>query len=133
MEMKTKKIALNILSAVLFLAVIFFLADEFVIHWQKIREFEFRFNFAVLGAASAVYVTFCLLLGIGWNMIFRCLHVKFGLIDTVLCFCTTYPAKYIPGKIWTTVSRMKFCATHKVPHSMTILSSGIEGALEILA
>lgn len=128
-----KKILWNVLSALLVIAIFYFLGREFLKNWEQIRSYEFRFDISLLLIASAIYAVVLGIFAIGWCIILRHLHNPIPLKETWLYFCITQPAKYIPGKIWIPVTRMKFCKPHGVPHSITLLSTGIEGVMEILA
>ncbi len=133
MTTSVKKILWNIFSALLVLAIFYFLGREFLKNWDQIRSYEFRFNISLLLIASAAYGATFILFSIGWHIILRHLHHPISLKEIWLYFCITQPAKYIPGKIWIPVTRMKFCKPHGVPNSITLLSTGIEGVMEILA
>lgn len=130
---RTKKILLNILSLVLFVAVFYFLGKEFIRNWEHIKYFQFEFNILMLVAASAIYAGVYVLFALGWFLILRYLHCSVPFYETLLYFIITQPAKYVPGKIWTGVARMKFCKPHGVPNSLTLLSTGTESILEIFA
>lgn len=128
-----KKILWNILSALLVIAIFYFLGREFLKNWEQIRSYEFRFDISLLLIASAIYAVVLGVFAVGWCIILRHLHHPIPLKEIWLYFCITQPAKYIPGKIWIPVTRMKFCKPHGVPHSITLLSTGVEGMMEILA
>jgi uncharacterized membrane protein YbhN (UPF0104 family) len=130
--MPWKKILLNTLSVLLILALFYFLGREFFHNWEKIRSYQFHFNFSLLAIASIIYVLSFIIFAFGWFLILGYLHHPISLTETILYFLVTQPAKYIPGKIWLPVARMKFCKHNQVPHSITLLSTGIEGMFEIL-
>ena len=128
-----RKFLVNILSALLVIALFYFLGKEFFSNWGEIRSFTFQFNVLNLLAASILYIAAFIFLSFGWHLILRCLHHQIPFSHVFLYFFITLPSKYIPGKIWMVVTRMKFCKAHNVPHSITLLSTGIEGVFEILA
>lgn len=128
-----RKILLNILSAVFVLAVFYFLGNEFYKNWHEIRSVSFRFNIPLLLLASFAYALGFLVLAFGWHTILQYLHHPIPFAKTLLYFCMTQPAKYIPGKVWIAVTRMKFCKPHGVPHSITLLTTGAEATFEIFA
>lgn len=128
-----KKILFNVLSVILVVAIFFFLGREILNNWGKIKEFQFKFNLPVLLSASALYALAFIPLSAGWHLILKYVKTPLPFLETFLYFCITQPAKYIPGKIWIAVTRMKFCKTHNVPHSITLLSTGIESIVEIIA
>ena len=128
-----KKILWNIVSALLLVAIFYFLGREFWHNWNQIRSYEFHFNLPVLGMASLVYAIAFGVLSFGWYLILRYLNHGFSFGDALLFFCMTQPAKYIPGKIWLPVARIKCCKSRGVPGSITLLSTGIEGVMEIFA
>lgn len=128
-----RKLLLNLLSLLLILAIFYFLGREFLKNWEQIRTFPFQWNFQTLALASLFYATAFTIFAIGWWLLLRYLHHPIPLLETILYFFITQPAKYIPGKIWIAVTRMKFCKPHGVPNSITLLTTGIEAVMEILA
>lgn len=128
-----RKLLLHLLSLLLIIALFYFLGREFSHNWEQIRAFSFQFHLPALLLASALYIATFTLFGIGWWLLLRYLHHSIPLLETLLYFFITQPAKYIPGKIWIAVTRMKFCKPHGVPNSMTLLTTGIEAVMEILA
>lgn len=128
-----KKILWNLFSILLVLAVFYFLGREFAKNWEHIRSVPLQFNLFFLGFASIIFVITFVILSVGWYLLLRYLHHPLLWTDVFLFFCMTQPAKYIPGKIWLPVARMKFCKGHGIPNSITLLSTGIEGVMEIFA
>lgn len=115
------------------MAIFYFLGRAFARNWQEIHSFHFNFDFFILGFASLIYAFSFFALAVGWWLILIYLHHPIGLYEAFLYFCITQPAKYIPGKIWIAVTRMRFCKPHGVSNSITLLSTGIESAMEIFA
>jgi uncharacterized membrane protein YbhN (UPF0104 family) len=128
-----KKILLNLLSLLLILAIFYFLGREFLQNWEQIRAFPFQFHLSTLALASLFYAATFIIFALGWWLLLGYLHHPIPLFETLLYFFITQPAKYIPGKIWIAITRMKFCKPHGVPNSITLLTTGIEAAMEILA
>ncbi|MEK7524083.1 MAG: lysylphosphatidylglycerol synthase domain-containing protein [Patescibacteria group bacterium] len=128
-----KKIALNIASVLIIIALFYFLGREFLKNWSQIRSFPLHFDLLWLFWATAAYFITFFLLSIGWTLILKSLHYPISLTHAFLFFIITQPAKYIPGKIWIAVARMKFMHPLGIPNSVTLLSTGAEGVLEILA
>lgn len=128
-----KKLFFTFVSVLLVLAIFYFLGREFFTYWDTISSYSFNFNIPILIASSLVYILSLLFLAIGWHLILRYLHNPIPLLYSILYFFITFPSRYVPGKIWLAVARMKFCKKHDVPHSVTLLSTGTEAVLEILA
>lgn len=128
-----KKILINIFSILLVLAIFYFLGKEFVRNWDHIKNFSFTFNISLVLLASGLYAVHFALFAIGWQLILRFLHHPISLLDALTYFCMCQPARYIPGKIWMPVARMKICKPHNVPPSITLLSAGVEAVFEIIA
>jgi hypothetical protein len=133
MTTSVKKLLWNIFSVLLVLAVFYFLGREFFRNWTQIRSLPLQFHLSYLGLASAAYAATFVVLSVGWYLVLRYLHQPIVWIDAFLFFCMTQPAKYIPGKIWLPVARMKFCKPLGIPNSISLLSTGIEGVMEIFA
>lgn len=128
-----KKIAIQILSVVLVLTIFYFLGRQFAHDWDKIRTFAFDFNFSLLSLSIALYAITFFFLALGLHFILKFFHKPIPFRENLLYFCITQPAKYIPGKIWIAVARMKFFKTHDVPNPVTLLATGTESVMEIFA
>jgi len=128
-----EKWILNIVSLLVVAAIIYFLGREFVKNWHVIENFRFNFNAPLLILASLAYAGSLLMMAIGWHVILVYLHAPLPFIKTIIYFFITQPAKYIPGKIWLAVARMRFCKKYNISNSVTLLSTGTEAVLEIFA
>lgn len=133
MNASAKKILVNGLSVLLAGLTLFFLGKSVVHHWEKIQNYTFHFSLPLLFAASAAYAVTFFVFSLGWFTILKHLHHPIPLLESFLYFCITQPAKYIPGKVWIAVTRMRFCKPKNIPNSVTVLSTGIEGVMEIIA
>lgn len=131
--MNIKKLILDIVSFLLAIAVLFFLGVEVSKNWEQIHTFRFNFNYLMLISASLAYIASFLLLGFGWHLLNHYLNYRIPLIKSLLYFLVTQPAKYIPGKVWVAVMRMKFTLSHGVPNTVTLLITGIEAIMEVFA
>lgn len=128
-----KKILFDIFSVLLILAVFYFLGKELLRNWKQISSYSFQFNWSLLLFSSFLYALAFFIFAAGWYLILYYLKQPIRFIETILYFFITQPAKYVPGKIWIAVMRMKFCKPHGVPNSITLLTTGIEGVMEIFA
>ncbi len=128
-----KKIALNIISVALVLAIFYFLGKQFTHDWERIRSFSFNFNFSLLSLSVILYVLTFFILSLGLYIMMLYFHHPVPFYLNWLYFCITQPAKYIPGKIWIAMARMKFFKKHEVPNAVTFLATGIESVMEICA
>lgn len=128
-----KKTVSNIIFSILTIAVIYFLGDLVADNWSHVKGYTFNFDLPILIAASLAYVATLFISSIGWFLTLSYLHSPLSLSRAFIYSCITQPAKYIPGKIWVAVTRMKFCKAQHIPNSITLLSTGIEGVMEILA
>lgn len=129
-----KKHAINIFSALLIALLFYFLGRVFLHNWYHIREYSFHFNIPLVIVASLLYAASFFFLAVGWAAILHFLRHPLPLPEVFLYFCITQIAKYIPGKIWIALARMKYLKPrHKIPNSVTLLSTGIEAVLEVLA
>lgn len=128
-----KKTAFHIISIVLVLAIFYFLGKQFADDWDKIRSFSFNFNFLLLGFSVALYVLAFFILALALYILMHYFHYPIPFYKNWLYFCITQPAKYIPGKVWIAVTRMKFFHKHEVPNSVTFLATGTESVMEIFA
>lgn len=131
--MRIKKILLNTISILLVFAIFYFLVKELFHNWTAIRSYPLTFNIPLLLLSSLLYAATCTILGFGWYLILRYLHHPLSLFHAIFYFFITFPSRYIPGKIWIALTRMKFCKPKGIPHSITFLSTGIEVVMEILS
>lgn len=133
MKSTAKKIIINTLSVLLVVAIFYFLGKQFAHDWDKIKTFSFDFNFELLSLSVVLYIITFFFLALGLHFILKFFHKPIPLRENLLYFCITQPAKYIPGKIWIAVARMKFFKTHNVPNPVTLLATGTESIMEIFA
>lgn len=128
-----KKLAINIISISLVLAIFYFLGRQFAHDWEKIKTFSFDFNFGLLSLSVILYIITFFFLSLGLTLVLKYFHKQIPFYENWLYFCITQPAKYIPGKIWIAVARMKFFKKHEIPNAITLLATGTESVLEIFA
>ncbi|MEK7171731.1 MAG: lysylphosphatidylglycerol synthase domain-containing protein [Patescibacteria group bacterium] len=133
MKSAVKKIIINTLSVLLVIAIFYFLGKQFANDWDKIKAFSFDFNFSLLSLSVVLYAITFFFLALGLHFILKFFHKPIPFRENLLYFCITQPAKYIPGKIWIAVARMKFFKTHDVPNPVTLLATGTESVMEIFA
>lgn len=127
-----KKILFNVFSVLLIAAIFYFMGREFLQNWDQIRTFDLNFDYSALIFASFLYAAAFFVLTIGWYLLLKYFHHPIPFIKALIYFLITQPAKYIPGKVWIAVARMKFCKPYNIPHSITLLTTGVEGVFEIL-
>ena len=108
MKSAVKKIIINTLSVLLVIAIFYFLGKQFANDWDKIKTFSFDFNSNLLTLSVVLYSITFFFLALGLHFILKFFHKPIPLREGLLYFCITQPAKYIPGKIWIAVARMKF-------------------------
>lgn len=128
-----KPLLFRLIPFLFLLAIFYFLGREFADNFDHIKNFTFDFRISLLTVSSLAYVLSLGIFSAGWFFLLRFLHFPISLFKTACYFFITQPAKYIPGKIWIGVTRMKFCKPHSIPNSVTLLTTGIEAVLEILA
>lgn len=128
-----KKYISPIISIALVAAVLYVLGNEFSKNWPEISSFTFHFNIKLLIASSLLYAGALTIFALGWHMLMKFFHCEMSFWETLLFFLVTQPAKYVPGKIWLPVARMKLCGRRSIPRSITFLTTVIEAALEIIA
>jgi len=92
----------KILSYLIVLALFFFLGRTLLNNWQKIKEYQFSFNYTYL-AVSWVFATLNIIsLAFIWKKIFQLLDPQQALsnIKAFKIFIYSWFGKYMPGKIW---------------------------------
>ena len=130
---KLKKVGSWIVGAILIGAVFYFLGKELSTNWQKISEYDFQFHIPTLLAATGAFIATYIILAFGWFLLLMYFEYPIPLQRVIPYFFITQPAKYIPGKIWLPIARVKFCSKHGVPPPITFLTTFEEGSLETLA
>ncbi|PIQ77142.1 hypothetical protein COV82_06110 [Candidatus Peregrinibacteria bacterium CG11_big_fil_rev_8_21_14_0_20_46_8] len=128
-----KKIATKIIGAILIISIFYFLGKELSANWAQIRAYDFDFDIPTLAAATLALAASYAVLAFGWFLLLVVFRHPIALHRVVPYFFITQPAKYIPGKVWLAVARLKFCNAHNVPPKITFLSTFEEGSLEALA
>ncbi len=128
-----RKVLSYIVTGLLIGAVIYFLGTEVAKNWEQIRSFPFDFNIPLLALSSGLYIGSLFILAIGWYFLFQYFKYPISLSEAFIYFFATQPAKYIPGKIWIPITRMRLCKPHGIPQSITFLTTIIEAVMEIFA
>lgn len=83
-------------------AVFFFLGKTLFDNWQKIREYQFSFNYSYL-AVSWIFLTLAIIaLALIWKKIFKLLDPKQEIANFAAfkIFISAWFGKYVPGKLW---------------------------------
>lgn len=128
-----RKAVSYLFSALLVLAIFYFLGKEFARNWGEIRNFNFQFDISLLLLGSVAYAATLAILAVGWWLLLRYVCCPVPFFQTLLYFFITFPVRYVPGKIWIAVARMKFLKPEGVANSVTLLTTGAEAMLEIFA
>lgn len=127
-----KKIILNVVSVAVLVGIFYFLGKELSLNWAEIKDYPFHFNVPLVALSSLVYAASFAMLAVGWHLLLKYFHHPLPFTEILLYLCATMPAKYVPGKVWLPLARMKLCHPRGVPNSITLLTAGIEGVMEIL-
>lgn len=128
-----KRLLVRVFSALLVLSIFYFLGNEVIKNWEQISAFEFHFNIPFLLLSCVTYATAFGAFGLGWALLLRCMGCHIPLGKNLLYFFISQPAKYIPGKIWLAVARLKYCSEHGVSKSIAVLSTFFEAEMEVFA
>ncbi|HYM09272.1 MAG TPA: lysylphosphatidylglycerol synthase domain-containing protein [Bryobacterales bacterium] len=115
------------------LAVAFFIGRVIHLQWQKVRAFEWRFDFAFL-ALSFLATSFWFF---ARTWVWRKIVLHFGFDipyrESMRIFVLSELSRYVPGTVWQYFSRIYLAARWGVPAAVTLSSALMELLLLALA
>lgn len=130
-----KKLIYKIISYLIVMAIFYYLAILLIDNWQKIKEYNFSFNYFYL-------ILSCLLLGFGWiggciiwNRILRIVDPKHKIsyLMAIKIFAYSWFGRYLPGKVWMFLGRFYFLTKEQISKKASAISMIYEIILSITA
>lgn len=125
----------KIISLVVLVAIIYFLFDSLIANWEKIKDYDFTFNYFYL-AISILFLTAAFaFLPYAWNRILKAVNNNQGLSYKKALKIYTYSdfGKYLPGKVWTLLGKIYLGAQEGLPKKVLSVSSYLDAILALLA
>lgn len=128
-----KRLVRTAVSIVFPAAVFLAISRVLYLNAEKLRQFAFDFNGLSLAAAVAAAVASIYVLFSAWRLVLRSLGGRAP--DAVLekMFVYSWVHRYLPGKIWTHVSRVYMGKAHDIGNGTLLVSSFVEQAASTLA
>lgn len=103
-----KNIIYKIVSYLAILAILFFLSKILFDNWQKVKDYDFSFNYFYLIISFIVLILSIISLFLIWNRILRFLEPKQKLSGFKAIKISIYSwfGRYLPGKAWMFLGRI---------------------------
>lgn len=125
---KKNNLLFNIASGVFVLIIFYFLGRKFYILLPRIREIEFSLRYSYLILALFLDVISLMFLSYLWREVLKYLHLKCEFSRIFLSYIASIFGKYVPGKIWGVIIRLRVKPKHDFSNTDIILSSFLENA-----
>lgn len=130
MKTTTKKF----LSLAAVLVIFYFLFRELGTNWEKIKGYDFIFNYWSLSFSYLIFFVNSVLFGLSWFYILRCLDpdLKINKYQAFKVATYTKLTKYIPGKIWPFVGRVYLGSYYNISKKNLLISSLFQPLISII-
>jgi len=114
--MINNKIIKNIIGIFIVIAIFYFLGKSLFLNWDKIKIYEFEFNYFYLIASLLLCSLNIFYVGLIWNKILTVFDKdnKLSNIDAINITVYSNFGKYVPGKLWGIVGAVYLGARKKV-------------------
>jgi len=129
------KLIYKIFSYLLILAIFFFLGKGLIDDWQRIRDFQFSFNYWYLILSFVFFLPGLILAAFIWNKILRAVEPtkRISNFRALKIFAYSWFGQYLPGKIWMFVGRIYLGHKEGISKKNLTISVIYEIALSIIA
>ena len=128
-----KKFIYKILSYLIVLIIFFFLGKTFFENWQKIKDYDFSFNYFYL-ILSYLFLFLGIFLGVFiWNKVLRILEPdkKLSFFKAFKVYIYSWFGRYLPGKVWMFAGRVYLGQKEGIPKKPLLISVIYEIILSI--
>lgn len=130
---KKNNLIFNIASVVFVLIIFYFLGHKFYILLPQIREIKFDLRYSYLISAIFLDVISLMFLAYLWREVLKYLHLKTEFSRVFLSYISSIFGKYVPGKIWGVIIRLRVKPKYDFSNTDIILSSFLENAFLVAA
>ena len=121
--MNRRRLAGRLLAAALVLAALLFLGRTIASNAERLREFDWHLDPALLAASLVAHVLVLAWGVVVWHrVILLTTHQRIGLLKLQRIWFTSAIARYIPGKIWQLVAAAQMAAREGL-HGAAVLTS----------
>src|SRR5713226_7416422 len=114
-------------------AVAFFIGQVIYLEWQKVRNFDWRFDPAFLALSFAATSCWFLVRPFVWRTIVAHFGREIPYRESIRIFVLSELSRYVPGTVWQYFSRIYLAGQWGVPASVTLSSALMELLLMALA
>lgn len=123
---------MKILRRIILVTAIFFIGFVVIAQWEKIQNYQWDFQISWL-LLSFITLMGSLFLGpLGWSLVLRSLNQKLNYKKSFHIWTTSSIAKYIPGTIWSYVSRAAHAKNENINIGSITASIYIEQILLVI-
>lgn len=112
-------------QAAVLLTIFYFLGRNLSRSWRELVAYPWNPDLRFLTFSLVLTVACGLLTALGWNLILRVMGQRVSLPRIIRIYYLSELAKYLPGKIWTTVGRVIMTEREGVPRVVTAASVGM--------
>ena len=122
MDSRLKKL----LQALVILAIFGFFAYSLQASWDKLPEYEWKFNYFYLVLSGALLLLMSFLTAYLYHIILKKIDIKLNLKRVIGARLISDMGRYVPGKIWLVLGRLYLFKKEGVEKSKVFLSMMIE-------
>jgi len=110
--MNKKKIFYKTISFLIILIILFFLGRGLVNNWQKVKDYDFSFNYFYLILSFISIIIGIVIHGFIWNALLRRIEPekRMSNFKALKFFVYSWFGRYVPGKAWMYLGRIYFGA-----------------------
>lgn len=126
---------MGLLLGFIILAIFFFLGKTILVNWQKVREYQFSFNYFYL-IISLFFATFHIVfVGFIWSKILRTLdpRIKISNLKVLKIFVYSWFGRYVPGKVWMSLGKVYLGNREGLPLRTLTISAIFEIVLMLVS
>lgn len=130
-----KKIISKIFFCLVILAVFVFLGKHLIDNWQKVKEYDFSFNYFYLFLSLIFFSLTLISYALIWNRILRILEPikRISNFKALKIFIYSWFGRYIPGKIWMFIGRIYLGNKEGISKKTLTISIFLEIILSVTA
>ena len=133
--MKYKKTIYKIASYLIILTIFFFLGKNLFDNWQKVKGYDFSFNYFYLLLSFFFLFLMIISFALIWNKILRILEPtqKLSNFKAIKIFIYSWLGRYIPGKVWLFLGRVYLGQKEGLNKKNLVIGTAYEIVLSIVS
>ncbi len=132
--MKINHTAKKIASFLAVIVIFYFLGRILTVNWNKVKEYEFSFDYTYLAISITVLLSNIFIRGLIWNRILRAFWHGETLTYFEAIIINTYSnfGKYIPGKFWSVAGAVYLGSQKGIAKNKLAISYTLQAVMGIL-